>query len=58
MEQGEKKGGTPKMRGYPDKCMKNKATEFEVRGYPDILLKTNEIKISLLSGYRDENKGS
>ena len=54
--QGEKKGGTPKTLGYPDKCMKNKATEFEMLGYPDILLKTNEI--SLLSGYRDENKWS
>ena len=54
--QGEKKGGPPKMLGYPDKCMKNKATEFEMIEHPDILLKTNEI--SLLSGYRNENKGS
>ena len=54
--QGEKKGGTPKMLGYPDKCMKNKATEFEMLGYPDILLKTNEINLS--SGHSNENTGS
>ncbi len=43
--QGEKKGGTPKVLGCPDKCMKNKATKFEMLGYPDILLKTNEINL-------------
>ena len=44
------------MLGYPDKCMKNKATEFEMLGYPEILLKTNDINLS--SGHRNENKES
>jgi len=49
-----KKGGSPKMQGYPTICMKIKGKKNSYRGYPTMFMKTGNLTV--LTDDIDENK--
>jgi hypothetical protein len=49
-----KKGGSPKMQGYPTICMKIKGKKNSCRGYPTMFMKTGDLTV--ISNDIDENK--